>query len=550
MVQLRYSFLALFLAGNFTWASPQESRSTGFMIEKRQYPNDQFIFRSCPSESRKCSECGGDSKKKGFCDTELAHGSSIEYSNCLKRHGENNGCGLVCKCTSEETGEPGTGLPPVIPFPLPPAGFVPPPAGVPNPEKICNEDFTQTSCKGCEPKEGWCTKGDNAGCPCREDCPADDDDSQATCSADDCKGEKGSCTIGHYKDCKCKVKCPDSEKSVLLCSSDVCKSEDDEKCTTVRFEPIFLGLKRRTTVGNLAQDEYDGCDCAVSSTNIHTIRSKADVQADEDTISILVEDMKKFYEGDDDDDDNDGSNDTEDLEVTCKSKNYNDAIKVDTSFMNKLARKFCDGGMDKQRSQDLTGEDLESSAFGEYKFHFELNPGDGCETDCEAVFKSMFGKCQGIDSHSIQASASAESEGCGASFSYEISSFPRPVWKDRVCHNTNQWGDHGDVREWEITETARFCLRLTDEEATLKAGSNPITYEDTKEGTDHKHIISWIENCEGTEMDVRYPTDEEEIIGNSCYWFLVQDWKQCNNGGAGGYIDYGCVRYDFRPSFD
>ncbi|KAL4788934.1 hypothetical protein BDV19DRAFT_383508 [Aspergillus venezuelensis] len=530
MVHIRYSFLTFALAGQFTWAFPQESRSTGSMADQRQSPNDQFIFRICPSESRKCSECGGDSKKKGFCDTELAHGSTIEYRNCIRSRGENNGCGLVCKCTSEETGEPGTGLPPVIPLPLPPAGFVTAPAGVPNPKKVCNEDYTQTSCKDCEPKEGWCTKGDNAGCPCREECPADNDDNRPTCSDDDCKGEEESCTIGHYKGCKCKTEanCPDPEKSVLLCSSDICKSEDDETCTT---------------------DEYNGCECAVSSTDFYTTRSKADIQADEDTISKLVEDMKKFYEGDDDDDndDNDDNDNTRDLEVTCSSKNYNDAIDVDTSFMNKLASRFCDGGMDKQRSQDLTAEDLGSSAYDKYNFHFELNPGDSCETDCEGVFKSMFGKCQGIDSHSLQAFASAEIKDCGASFSYEIT---QTGWKDRVCHDTNQWGDHGDVREWEIDPTARFCLGLEGDEAILKAGSDPITYERTLSGTDYKYIISWVENCEGTEMDIRYPTDEEEIIGNSCYWFLVQDWKQCNNGGSGGYIDYGCVRYDFRPSFD
>jgi hypothetical protein len=39
--------------------------------------------------------------------------------------------------------------------------------------------------------------GDNAGCPCKEECPADD--KEPKCSDDGCKGEdKGTCTIVRY----------------------------------------------------------------------------------------------------------------------------------------------------------------------------------------------------------------------------------------------------------------------------------------------------------------------------------------------------------------
>lgn len=143
------------------------------------------------------------------------------------------------------------GAPPIIPFPPIPVGFVPPPAAVPNPktEESCGNDYTKTSCKDCEPLDGWCTKGEKAGCPCREECPADDDDNKPSCSADDCKGEQGSCTIvshsprclsistnpsqGHHKGCKCKSECPNPDKKILVCSDDTCKSEKDNKCTTV-----------------------------------------------------------------------------------------------------------------------------------------------------------------------------------------------------------------------------------------------------------------------------------------------------------------------------
>ena len=53
---------------------------------------------------QKCSACGGDTKKKGFCDNEIAQGSAFEYYRCKQFH--KTGCGLICECISE-TGNPG-----------------------------------------------------------------------------------------------------------------------------------------------------------------------------------------------------------------------------------------------------------------------------------------------------------------------------------------------------------------------------------------------------------------------------------------------------------
>lgn len=140
---------------------------------------------------------------------------------------------------------------------------------------------------------------------------------------------------------------------------------------------------------NSTQDEYNGCDCYHLTKDYYTMRSKAQVQSDTAAIAKLVESMKKFYDEQGEEDD-----EPKDPEVTCASKDYSEAVEVDASFLNKLADKFCSGDTDKKRSQDLTAKDISSGAYENYKFHFELDPGDGCKTDCKAVFKSMTSKCK------------------------------------------------------------------------------------------------------------------------------------------------------------
>ncbi|OOQ87360.1 hypothetical protein PEBR_17159 [Penicillium brasilianum] len=528
MVQLLQSLLVLGLTAHLSWASPQGLPESEALVQQRALaPGDQYVFAFCPKELQKCSECGGDTKKKGFCDNEKAQGSAFEYYRCKQFH--NTGCGLICECISEETGKPGTGLPPIIPFPLPPAGFVVPPAGVPNPKTPCQEDYTKTSCKDCKALEGWCTVGDNAGCPCKEECPSDD--KKPKCSDDGCKGDdKGACTIGHYKDCKCKAECPDPKKKALLCSDKGCAGKDG-KCTT---------------------GTNDGCACHELANLIFTIGSKSQAEKSEKIMAELSKYLKD-HEGE-------GDEPTEPKEIKCASTDYSKAVDVDISFMQKVADKFCDGDMSKKRSQDLTNKDVSSSAYDKYKFHLEFDPGKNCKTDCKATFKSMISKCEGYNSHSIQLEGNAKFD-CDASYSYKITVPDKPKPKpdpgfeqhglqERKCHTADQFGRHGDVRGSEISMAATGCAGISDDKAKLKEGSEPVKMQSTYGSTKLQFTMSWIENCKGSEQDARYPFGEPHNLGNTCWQLLLDDWQKCNNGGAGGSIDYSCVRYDFRPTFD
>ncbi|KAL4913974.1 hypothetical protein BDW62DRAFT_205024 [Aspergillus aurantiobrunneus] len=474
MVRVQHPLLGIAcLASQLAWAAPNNSGYSGIELEQR----DQFAINFCPRTPKKCSECGGDSRQKGFCDDELAQGWMSGYNACLRIHDEGE-CGLICECISEETGEPGSGAPAIIPFPIIPVGFVAPPAAVPNPKQTCPDDYTTTSCKDCEPLEGWCTKGDHTGCPCREECRAANDETKPSCSAEDCEGKDGSCTVGHYKGCECKAECPNQEDKVLFCSYDYCKGEEnDHKCTA---------------------DAYNGCEC---SDLIETVYTTLPIDFDEaqKVLAELIENMEETYQ-------DEGDQEETKPEVTCSSRNYNDALPVDASLLNKLAEKFCSGDTSKKRTQDLTAKDVSSSANEGYKFHFELDPGDNCEADCVAAYKSMTGRCQGIDSHSIQASASAKNG-----------------LQERVCHNQDAFGDHGDVRRGDISRAALGCLQMKDDKAILSADSEAIELKPTYGGTKLAFTISWIEGCEGAEVDERWPKGKGHA-DDTCYQYLVDNW--------------------------
>lgn len=71
------------------------------------------------------------------------------------------------------------------------------------------------------------------------------------------------------------------------------------------------------------------------------------------------------------------------------------------------------------------------------------------------------------------------------------------------------------------------------------------------ESTDDDHFyyynIHWIHGCQTTvpEQSVLAPISQDDP-DSYCWNLLNRDYKDCNNGGRGGYIDVGCVRYSFQ----
>ncbi|KAI9757450.1 MAG: hypothetical protein M4579_003466 [Chaenotheca gracillima] len=112
----------------------------------------QVPFQACPEQlgrpKKQCSDCGGDTKQAGFCDTILLNGPQ---ENC-----QQEGCGVYCQC-ERAPDEPGRPVPTAqIPFQICPEM-------VNKPKKQCSD------CGGDSKQAGVCDNilisGDQRGCP-------------------------------------------------------------------------------------------------------------------------------------------------------------------------------------------------------------------------------------------------------------------------------------------------------------------------------------------------------------------------------------------------
>lgn len=64
-------------------------------------------------------------------------------------------------------------------------------------------------------------------------------------------------------------------------------------------------------------------------------------------------------------------------------------------------------------------------------------------------------------------------------------------------------------------------------------------------GPTYRYNIHWISGCNTTQPDqgIWFPIPDDESV--TCETLLSNDFVNCNNGGAGGWIDAGCLRYTF-----
>jgi hypothetical protein len=121
-------------------------------------------------------------------------------------------------------------------------------------------------------------------------------------------------------------------------------------------------------------------------------------------------------------------------------------------------------------------------------------------------------------------------------------------FKPVVCKNEADLPGHADISPGDQDLGAElFCEKIWPEDsATMGPGDEP--YSKTRSGThdiNYFYEIKWVEGCKTT-------VDAQKMIdpigkgkGNTCEFILVNAYKNCNNGGVGGYIDAGCLRYTF-----
>jgi hypothetical protein len=178
-----------------------------------------------------------------------------------------------------------------------------------------------------------------------------------------------------------------------------------------------------------------------------------------------------------------------------------------------------------------------------YRTTLEFAPGKHsgqCDLNCAQAYRLIADSNCGRTAaeQNIMASEASVDAGCGT-FSYKINYETDGKLGNRVCHERNQFGDHGDVHGGEISTAATGCASIHDKDATLKAGDPPKKMNSQYGRTHYQFIMSWIDHCQGPAQDIRYPfPGEPQILGNTCWQLLLDDWKKCELLNTFNLYDY------------
>ncbi|KAL3297157.1 hypothetical protein RB213_006050 [Colletotrichum asianum] len=195
-----------------------------------------------------------------------------------------------------------------------------------------------------------------------------------------------------------------------------------------------------------------------------------------------------------------------------------------------------------------------SDNYLDYKFYMSYKPGnrdcvvpkeDLCRNAYTELVKSNCGTNHGSAGDRMFYDASVD-VGCGK-FTRKVEkpekAPPAPTLGERICHDKHSQYDVHDGQQdgW----SSNGC-RLSAAGKTMKAGDKEVYWHPVGPGADyHQNFkISWIDGCETSVAEQNLDSPIEGDAGVTCASLMRANYKS-NNGGAGGYRDAGCLRYDF-----
>ncbi|KAF3932502.1 hypothetical protein ABW19_dt0210016 [Dactylella cylindrospora] len=225
-------------------------------------------------------------------------------------------------------------------------------------------------------------------------------------------------------------------------------------------------------------------------------------------------------------------------------------LKVVNSDFCRLANR---NPKDVTRSYDGTGDDFlttlgpagEPNDLNLKLFRIDLtwkpfhNANPTCSKNCVDAYTLLKDSNCGKNGGIFMSRTGQVNVGCGI-YSYSI--IPPPAVSPRACYDKFP---HDATRRFDlelvlITLSNWKGLKLNPGDQKLYQQSKKIS------GTIYEFIVSWIANCVSTvvPMSVGDPAP-----GHKFHDLMFDNWKKCYNKGTGGYIDAGCLRYEFMLGY-
>lgn len=126
------------------------------------------------------------------------------------------------------------------------------------------------------------------------------------------------------------------------------------------------------------------------------------------------------------------------------------------------------------------------------------------------------------------------------------------------CFTKDSRGSHPDVpyyydaRElWDNYLLRNACGAYKGPSLTMSPNHPSVgpAFQVTLSGVPYWFNVRWRQGCvlkDETSQNMFYPMgkDQPDV---TCKELFLNDYLHCNNAGAGGFIDVGCLRYTFKP---
>ncbi|KAI0968987.1 hypothetical protein F4678DRAFT_463738 [Xylaria arbuscula] len=184
------------------------------------------------------------------------------------------------------------------------------------------------------------------------------------------------------------------------------------------------------------------------------------------------------------------------------------------------------------------------------------NGDEKCAKECADAFSQISNTCIQTDAEDqlLQGGGSLD-VGCGV-FDYIITpTTPREV-QERQCYGADDFGPHDDIHP----HHTRFITGLTCAGTgiiPIKRGdpSTNIVFRAYDKQQPVQMSIYWKDGCildypGSDEIFPANPLELDDAGGTFCQDLLADNYEKCNNRGAGGSIQVGCLVYDFRATHD
>ncbi|KUJ23964.1 uncharacterized protein LY89DRAFT_727016 [Mollisia scopiformis] len=128
-----------------------------------------------------------------------------------------------------------------------------------------------------------------------------------------------------------------------------------------------------------------------------------------------------------------------------------------------------------------------------------------------------------------------------------------PGLQDQECYEADSFGKHSDIAgKVQSSYATTFC---STNDQTFTSGTAPVLWNAGsiifRDGlTPYHYTVSWLDGCmtTATQQSMDQPLAGDSTV--TCVSLVKENWRNCNNGGAGGTRIAGCLKYNFAATLN